>query len=136
MCEGPGEGALLAVGLGEGREEGSVETLGVADGEFEGLSDGEDEGPEEGALLPLGLLEGDEVDSAETLGVLDGWAETLQKPPVRAEQAAAACTRPYPYALSLPGSPRSSAVLWSTVRTSLAVLVVSWLQIKAATADT
>ena len=42
----------------EGDGDGSANTLGDPEGEFEALVDDSDEGPEEGALLKLGLLEG------------------------------------------------------------------------------
>jgi hypothetical protein len=66
--DGLEEGGLLRLGLLQGDEGGSAETLGNSYGELEGLVDGSDDGLDEGALLRLGLFEGDEGGSAETLG--------------------------------------------------------------------
>lgn len=93
--------------------------MGVVEGDKEGDSEGVFEGDSEGRFdgLVVGILDGDR--DGDATGLFEG--DDVGNCPPRPINAASACTKPYPYLLSRPGSPRSFAVLVSASRTSTAV---------------
>jgi hypothetical protein len=134
--EGVQDGSSDSDALGE-LDERDGRTDGSSDGDLVALSDGD---PLGGLDEPEGPADGSQDGSPDTQGTRDSDGDPLggldAPVTVRYTRAAAACTSPYPYWWSLPSTPRSSAVWTSAARTSLAVLVVLWLQIKAATPAT